>query len=726
MAAVPDQETSDDVAPTRDHKVPVSKMESDDLYRTLRSWYLQDDQHSAEWRKQAKKDFDFVAGDQWEEKTKTTLTDESRVPLTFNYTLAFIKAVAGLEINSRHETVFYPRNLEEGEIIANETVSGTSKWMGDNCDAEDEESEAFQCTTICGMGWTESSMDYEEDPDGKYLERQLDPIEMRWDKSARSKNLQDSRRVHRARKMLLEEAQALFPDADPWELNASWAETGVDEEGTDKELQPVEERRLKQSEGSEPVDPNGEVTIVHSQWWERQLYYRVIDPTGGEEHHLDEDQWKQVQKKLARQRKKNPDIPEPQHLKAYRKVYKQAFLGSTLLHCGDTLTPNRFSFQCITGQLHKTKGTWFGLVKLMRDPQMNSNKWMSQALHILNTTAKGGILAERNAFKDIREAQRTYAKADAITVVEDGAISKGKIMQKPGVGLAAPYIEMMRFAIQAIPDVTGINLELLGMRDANQPGILEAQRKQSAMTLLATLMDALRRYRKNKGRIRLFVIQNFLPDGTIIRVNGETGMKAIKFLRDKHLGDFDVEVSDAPTSPNQKEATWVMIMQMAQSPMFQAMLTPEMVGELLAYCPLPAKVVAMLRKMLSQPNPQKDITQKLQVQGAAAKIAKDQAGAEASHASAGLSDAKSILAMADAAVKQQEARAHEAVSHLVRTIPGPTFGRNLGAPRQIAAPEQYAVAPMDDNGQGLPQLPMTPMGPPPQETDGPPAVVPAQ
>jgi hypothetical protein len=46
-----------------------------------------------------------------------------------------------------------------------------------------------------------------------------------------------------------------------------------------------------------------------------------------------------------------------------------------------------------------------GLIKVMRDPQMWANKWLSQTLHILNTTAKGGIVAEEDAFADMTEAE---------------------------------------------------------------------------------------------------------------------------------------------------------------------------------------------------------------------------------------------------------------------------------------------------------------------------------
>jgi hypothetical protein len=67
---------------------------------------------------------------------------------------------------------------------------------------------------------------------------------------------------------------------------------------------------------------------------------------------------------------------------------------------------DRCSWACITGELDRNKGHWFGLIKkTMRDPQMWANKWLSQTLHILNTTAKAGIVVEESAFADMTEAE---------------------------------------------------------------------------------------------------------------------------------------------------------------------------------------------------------------------------------------------------------------------------------------------------------------------------------
>lgn len=265
-------------------------------------------------------------------------------------------------------------------------------------------------------------------------------------------------------RLSLAEARALARDHgwkgdDDADLNASWASAA----GESAEAKAVEERRLR--EGNTDGHEDEAVQVVHAQWIEREEYYRVAGPQGIVD--LSEEKFKQLSK-LAKETGAHLTFT-----RSTRKVYKQALIGSVILgQVRPGLSKYRFTFQCITGEPHKIKRTWFGLVSMMRDPQMWANKWLSQTLHILNTTAKGGIIAETDAFEDPREAQATYAQPDAITFAAKDAIAKGKIMQKPGAGMPAGYINLLEFAISSIRDVTGINMELLGLRDANQPGVL--------------------------------------------------------------------------------------------------------------------------------------------------------------------------------------------------------------------------------------------------------------
>src|SRR6202012_1931626 len=106
--------------------------------RVLRTWFRDDASHSAKWRTEAKQDFDFKAGEQWTPEEKSILNEQMRPHIVFNRSLTIIKAVAGFEINSRQEIVFLPRKIEDTAV--NELLTGASKWMGDECEAEDEES----------------------------------------------------------------------------------------------------------------------------------------------------------------------------------------------------------------------------------------------------------------------------------------------------------------------------------------------------------------------------------------------------------------------------------------------------------------------------------------------------------------------------------------------------------------------------------------------------------
>ncbi|NJO33421.1 MAG: hypothetical protein HC869_10015, partial [Rhodospirillales bacterium] len=104
-----------------------------------------------------------------------------------------------------------------------ELYTGAALYLRDQCNAEDEESDAFQDTAICGMGWTETRVDYDEDPSGKIVIDRIDPLEMAWDVRAAKRNLVDARRLHRAREIDIAVAREMFPGIDDEALDAGWA-----------------------------------------------------------------------------------------------------------------------------------------------------------------------------------------------------------------------------------------------------------------------------------------------------------------------------------------------------------------------------------------------------------------------------------------------------------------------------------------------------------------------
>ena len=569
----------------------TSKLDAPAMLRVFKGWWKLDSAHSAAWRRQARDDFAFVAGEQWTAEEKQHLLSPEggrRVQVTFNRCLTLVKSVYGIEINGRHETTFLPRGTTPGVVQKNELLSSASKWMDDESNAPTAQSRAFQDTFKVGMGWTEASLDYEDEADGSYAEKHISPLEMWWDHKAREPNLADARRVWRVRSDVdIEDARSMFPDASDEDLDATWA-TSLD---TPEAIRAKEDKRNRGDENSENADGQT-VTLVQIQWIEKEPYYRVAMPdpaTGAQKlESLSLDEYKQLTA-AAKQRM----IPPPKAVRSMRRVYKQAFVGSVVLSEGFEAPCPHFTLNCITGELDEIKGTFYGITALIRDPQKWANKWLTQSLHILNSNARGGMMIEEDAPVDMREFEETWAAPDSIVKLRKGAISGQKIAPKPQTGFTADHLKLMEFAISSIRDTSGINLELLGLRDANQPGVLEAQRKQAGMTILATLFDALRGFRKRVGRVRLYYLQEFLADGRLIRLAGPEGEQYVPLVKDKVQGRYDVIVGDAPTSPNQREQTWQQLQPMLAA--FKDMIPPNVILELLEFSPLPSAVVEKIR-----------------------------------------------------------------------------------------------------------------------------------
>lgn len=560
----------------------------DDLFLRLMGWFKKDSEHWSEWRKEAKIDYNYVEGEQWTEQEKATLRSQMRPTVVFNRIGPIIDMIAGSEIQNRQEVKFYPREI--GDAKVNELYTSAAEWFRDQCDAEDEESDAFLDCMVCGLGGTETRLDFTENPNGDPVIERVDPLEFVIDAAARKSNLLDARRAFRIKDMSRGEARELFPNAEPTDLDAAWAR---DEDGGRVNRDPPAYDEGKNGKESGVQDDDA-VTIVHAQWCEFEDKIEGIDPLSGQKVTLDDGD-----QNVA-------FLSNPRRV--VKKVWRQAFLGRVLLEPPTDVLCGKISWKFITGKRLRNSGTWCGIVRGMRDPQQWSNKWMSQSMHILNSQAKGGILAESSAFIDKELAAKTYAKPDAITWTADGAISRGAIMKKPGGDMPSGFFDLMQFAVSSVRDVSGINLEMMGQREGNQPGILEYQRRQAGMTVMARYFSSLRRYRKNQGQYLLHLITEYLSDQRLVRVLGDDKAQYIPLMKQEGVAEFDVIVDESPSAPNQKEQTWSIVSQML--PVVGKMLTPELWLDVLQYSPLPTSLVDKFKQRISdqagnqQPSPE--------------------------------------------------------------------------------------------------------------------------
>lgn len=375
----------------------------------------------------------------------------------------------------------------------------------------------------------------------------------------------------------------MFPDIDPTLLHAGWAKNGVFD--NDSVLLSHSPETVYDNDGL-PVSNNSRrmVTLVECRWFEREPYYKGQDTLTGEMRDYSIEEYEE-QKKLN---------PRMEAVRLNRKIVKRAFLGEVVLARPDRpMVPNgQLGWECITGYFDKMKKHYYGIVRPTKDPQRWANKFFSQVMYLLNSQSKGGILAERGAFDDDRQAEESWARADAITWVKQNALAgqNARIEPKPVAQFPAGFFQLFNEAKEAISQVTGLSPEFIGTREVSQPGVLESQRRQSSLNLLASLFDALRRYRRRQGQIMLHLIQNYLSDGRLIRIVGNDKKQYVALSHENVASvQYDIIVDDAPTSPNEKERTFAIIQQML--PMLKDYITPEIGMEILRYSPLPASLI---------------------------------------------------------------------------------------------------------------------------------------
>lgn len=596
-----------------------------DLLLKIKSDIKESRRHYSDWLEKAKESYAFYASEQWTEEDKAILEEQSRVPVVFNRIARTVNGITGLELQNRQEPRFLPRQVEDSGF--SDTLSQAAKWVRDCCDAEDEESDAFTDTIICGMGWTETLLSYESDAEGMILVERRDPLNMLPDWRAKKRNLDDAKFIARIEKYSVKEFADKFPDA----------ETGDSSFLGDSEEQPHNADILNAYKGEGTRDSKKEIEVCQYQYYKLEHVYMVENAMTKESAEFSKERLDKLMQSEMAPMLRASKTPRP------KRVYKQVLCTSSEVLEEKELECGGFTLRCITGLRDRNNNIWFGIVEVMKDPQRWANKWLSQIQHILNTQAKSGkVVLESGAVANPNKFRDEWADVSKPAIVNPGTISQNKFMQIQPAQYPDGIDRLLGYALEAINDTAGANMELLGLANRSQAGVLEESRKQAGMTMFASLFDALRRYRKEQGRVLAEYIRLYLADGRLMRIVGDTGAKYVPLLKDQLAMKYDIVMDDAPNSPNQKERTFAILNQILPIALQSGIPVPP---DVLDYAPLPEQLSQKWKNHINEQgnNPEVQEMKQLQkdsqaadTQGKKAKAMLDMANAEKAMAEARL------------------------------------------------------------------------------------------
>lgn len=571
-----------------------SEEEEDAILATFRYRFNRAKEHTREWRDEARALYDMRAGHQWDPEDAARMHDELRPMVTFNVADKYIDAVNGLQINNRQEVGYYPREL--GDAKVNEELTGAVSYCRDNTDALDHETDSFLDLIICGMGWAEGFWDQESNPEGIAAKERRDPLEMYWDPDARHRNLKDKKWVCRIRLFDVDEFEEKFPEA---EITASvvsdLAQVVTEFESPDTGItiidQPQDYDAARTANGSSLW--RGKVAVADYQYHEMTTVYHV-KWSGGEKRDLTKAQCANVKKML-----KDAGMLYIESTQRKRTYWRCFIAGNKIVRRVKLAWQEGFTYFAMTGKRDRNKNVWYGVGRGLRDPQRWVNKFFSQILHVINTNSKGGAFFEEGAFKDQRKAEADWSRPDALVELQKGALANGKIQERKAPVYPDGMDRLLNFSLSMLPQVSGMNPEMMGLADRDQPGVLEAQRKQAAMAIIAWCFDSMRQHYKMSARWYAAFVRDFMSDGRLVLINGQEGAKYIKLMRDRLSFEYDVIVDESPTSTNMKEKVWAILQPLLPVLGQYGVAPPK---EVLDYLPFPSALTEAWKKQM-QPDP---------------------------------------------------------------------------------------------------------------------------
>ena len=523
----------------------------------------------SDWRAEARQNYDFVSGNQWDDEDRAKLEERQRPCVTFNRIGPVIDSVVGYEVNNQRETRYLPRSSPDGQIA--EVLNLANKWVRDRTQAEHEENQAFRDMLITGMGWIETTVDSELDTQGRIVMERVPPLEMRWDTSARKSNIEDANWLIREKWLELEEVRERWPEVGD-EIVLGLDDMG--DQGWQGTHDSTESWKYDNRGRSEWWDEKeNRVLVGQYQWRERIKVVEVGDPQTGRMVTFTPERWGRIKSRVS----------APSYERTKWKYYQCVVVGPMILE-KEELPFDGFSFRAMTAKRDEEQHCWYGLVRSMVSPQMWSNVFFSTAMAALQANSKGGLMVEESAVNNLRQLEDKWSDPSGVIMVNDGALSTGAIKEKSFGGYPPSLDNLMAFSINAIKDVSGVNAELLGMVGTEQSGVLEAERKQSALTILQPFFASMKRYRVTQGHDLLQLMKIHLTPGQMFRIADQD---ASVFWQDPGVVEFDVVVSDAVSSPNLKNEVWSSLAPILPTIISAGVPLPP---EILTFAPIPDSI----------------------------------------------------------------------------------------------------------------------------------------
>ena len=533
-----------------------------------------------EWRKSAAEDYRFYAGKQDTEQVLTELMAQLRPNSIFNEIKPKVDTLVGLAAQLRINPAILPTEDSDAQVA--EILGTAFKHYRRKMKSEDLELECFEHTAKVGRSLQGYFIDTSNPFKPIIKSYRVESGRFWLDSDSRDyPGMLDAKYLFIDNWLTLDEVQAFYPDFD----------------ATNAQMN----KGIATANAAGGIDPTLRVGQI---WFDEnnnkfrviELWYRIfvqtswfINPLTGEPDSMAAVDWNKYVKALqdgipigkdeetGEIKTFQSDEPPEMVIRPKKTVKFAIFSGNEILDRGNNpykgFNEDNFPYTLYAGYRDDEEDIWFGIIKMMKDPQRGFNTIMRQLIHLLNSAPKGMLLHEEGAVLNLQEYKDRGSAANFDLKVQKGGLANKKVQFTSQTQIPQIYENLLTRYGDLMKNLSGIQDVFLGVAaGSREPGITSQLRQQSGLAVLFVIFDNFRRARIHSGKQLLSFIQQYVTGTELLRIDPLAAPVVLNgvnpdgtILNDITVGNYDLVVEEALEGSTMKMANAKILAEFAQN-----------------------------------------------------------------------------------------------------------------------------------------------------------------
>lgn len=694
----------------------LESQEWQERLKSLIQWRNQARIAQAENRREMAIDEDFYDSIQLDDEEMAILQERQQPVLIYNIVKNNINWILGTEKRARVDYKILPRTKDDTRGA--KTKTKVFKYIEDCADAPYHLSAAFADAVKAGIGWMDTGI--KMNGDSPIFEKHEPWRNMWFDHLGKSLDGSDWRYEIREKWVDLDVTQELFPDfKKALETIANGVnslyphmpdDTDVEDEASEFDLESSIDAALYGNFGG----ARERVKLIE-MWYRkpgRIQTMKMVDkstPYGaldGAPFREDEEEYQYLVK--------NGYFKVNE---SFRMVIRQAiWAGRTYLQ--DIMSPyNHWCLPIIPLFCYRRSrdGMPYGVIRDIRDPQRDLNMRKSKSLFLLNAKQ---VEYEKGVVDDVVKLHQEINRPDGQIELAEGALSGNKFRRVDHVQEVQWNVEMARDAERFVDSVSGVTQQNKGVTDRDLSGKAVGMLQDQGLTTSGVYFDNYYYTFKIKGEIINSLVEQFMDREQEILITGDQVLDDFMVINQqldngeiencitKSKARFIVGKQDYRESIrlSMYETLSELVMKLSQSMPEVALNLLDMVVDFMDELPQKDELVARIRKLNGQRDPEEEMTpdekakaeqedqaqaqksqrmQEIEMATAEAKAASEQAKANSSNVDAKMKILDGFLKALEAAGALQmnpgiATAADMLIQESQQSVGGRTLGDNTG------------------------------------------------